>query len=347
MKTQKRQSALTTFLIILFSLSMVDSYAASPSPAPVTDVSKLPSTTATPSQSSTTSPIPPSSSTQTGSQMAPSIAIIDTGVNDSLFSNIVGEYCVLKFGMCPNGKQIMDGKGAANIPATAMNPTLAHGTEMASMITKVNPAAKIIPIRIVGMSGTNTPMIATLDEIKWALDWVIINQSKYNIKVVSISQGVIQPNCGAPSGMASDIATLTSNGVAVIAAAGNNSNRSAMMTPACLPGVISIGATDNPDPGVTGKPYDPNAKPTIAFYSNGTSQTSFYLNARWYVLEPNGVTKFMVGTSNATAAMAGWWGLNYQGSWQATYDYMVKNAKTASNQWLSGRYVELPYALDK
>ena len=293
----------------LLAFGVVQTQAASPSPSPSAVASKLPSPAPVSPQlpvSTTATPSPSIQSVQQG----PSIAIIDTGVNDSLFSNIVGEYCVLKFGMCPNGKQIMDGKGAANIPVTALNPTLAHGTEMASIITKVNSAAKIIPIRIVGMSGTNTPMIATLDEIKWALDWVIINQSKYNIKVVSISQGVIQPNCGAPNGMASDIATLTSNGVAVIAASGNNSNRSAMMTPACLPSVISIGATDNPDPGVTGKPYDPNAKPIIAFYSNGTPQTSFYLNARWYVLEPNGVTKFMVGTSNATASMAGWWTLN-------------------------------------
>ena len=334
---QTRQILLVAGSIIFFSYTPFQTHAATPSPTPSPSVNSSP----------TSASVSPSPSTQPGSQIVPSIAIIDTGVNDSLFTNIVGEYCVLKFGMCPNGQQIMDGKGAAKLPATAINPALAHGTEMASIITKVNPTVKIVPIRILGMTGTNSPMIATLDEIKWALDWVIINQSKYNIKVVSISQGVIQPNCGAPSGMASDIATLTSSGVAVIAAAGNNANRSAMLTPACLPGVVSIGATDNPDPGVTGKPYDPKAKSTIAFYSNGTPQTSFYLNARWYVLEPNGVTKFMVGTSNATASMAGWWSLNYQGSWQATYDYMAKNAKTASNQWLSGRYVELPYALDK
>jgi hypothetical protein len=31
----------------------------------------------------------------------PTIAIIDSGVNDSLFKNIVGEYCVVEFFSCP------------------------------------------------------------------------------------------------------------------------------------------------------------------------------------------------------------------------------------------------------
>ncbi len=99
--------------------------------------------------------------------------------------------------------------------------------------------------------------------------------------------------------------------MAVIASTGNDLNRSAIMSIACLPDVVSIGATDNPDPGVSGKPYDPSAKPYIDRYSNGNPQANFYLNARWYVLEPNGKNKFMVGTSNATAAMTGWWSLNY------------------------------------
>ena len=55
----------------------------------------------------------------------------------------------------------------------------------------------------------------------------------------------------------------------------------------------------------------------------------------------------MVGTSNAAAAMSGWWSLNRQATWQATYDFLVNSAGTAKNEWLSGRYIDLPFGLDK
>ena len=317
--------------LLLLSFGISETKAATPSPSPV------------PSTSQSSAPTAGSSQPSTGVQ---TIAIIDSGLPTNLFPNIVNEVCIVEYGTCPNGQKFMDGKGAADTPVTT-NLTLSHGTEMASIISKVNPAARLIPIRIVGILSNGLPYIYSNNAVKQALDWVVANRVKYNITEVNVSQGKIFAGCTVPDGTAADIATLKAANVAVIASTGNDSNRSAMMSIACLPDVVSVGATDNPDPGVSGKPYDPSAKPYIARYSNGNPQTSFYLNARWYVLEPNGKSKFMVGTSNATAAMTGWWSLNYQGSWQATYDYMVKSAKSASNEWLSGRYIEIPFALDK
>jgi hypothetical protein len=78
-----------------------------------------------------------------------SIAVIDTGTNSSLFKDsIATEVCVLSSYKCPNGKLFMEGAGAANLPATT-NKDFNHGTQMISVITRVNSAAKIIPIRIV------------------------------------------------------------------------------------------------------------------------------------------------------------------------------------------------------
>ena len=168
------------------------------------------------------------------------------------------------------------------------------------------------------------------------------NRAKYNITVVNVSQGRIFSGCQVPNGTAQDVATLKANNVAVIGATGNDSNRTAMHSIACLRDVVSVGATDNPDPGSSGKTYDPTAKPYIARYSNGNAQTSFYLNARWIVMQPNGKTKFMVGTSNATAAMSGWWSLNRKATWQDTYNYMVSTSTVANNEWLTGKYVPLP-----
>ena len=284
------------------------------------------------------SPAPSSTATTVP---APSVAIIDSGINTALFTNITTEVCILEYSMCPNGKPQSEGPGAANTGITT-NLTLTHGTEMASIINKVNPAIKIIPIRIIGITSNGNPFIYSNNAVKSALDWVVANRAKYNIVAVNVSQGKIFPNCGVPAGTQADVDALKAANVAVIAASGNDSNRTSMMSIACLPNVISIGATDNPDPGVSGKTYDPTAKPYIARYSNGNSLTSFYLNARWNTLQPNGGIKFRVGTSTATAAFTGWWTINYKGSYQSTYDYIASTATTASNEWLSGKYIFVP-----
>ena len=269
------------------------------------------------------------------------IAVIDSGMPTSLFPNIITEVCILEYSLCPNGKAQMEGLGAANI-APSTNATLTHGTEMLSIISKVNPSAKLIPIRIVGVTPSGSPYLYSNNAVKLALDWVVANRTKYNITVVNISQGKIFAGCQVPTGTAEDVATLKANNVAVIGAAGNDSTRTAMHSIACLSDVVSVGATDNPDSSASGKAYDPKAKPYIARYSNGTPQTSFYLNARWFVLQPSGATKFMVGTSNSAAAMSGWWSLNRKATWQDTYNFMVASSTTANNEWLTGKYVAIP-----
>ena len=82
-------------------------------------------------------------------QAAPTqaVAIIDTGVNSSLFSNIVTEVCILESLTCANGKKFMEGPKAANVGVTN-NLAVNHGNAMASIVTKVNPNVGIIPIKI-------------------------------------------------------------------------------------------------------------------------------------------------------------------------------------------------------
>ena len=284
----------------------------------------------------------PAGAANTPPVIPPSVAIIDTGINTALFAgSVVDEVCILEWSLCPNGKNTMDGAGAANTGVqTAL--TLTHGNEVASVITKVNPSIKIIPIRIVGITDKGNPYIYSNNAVKQGLDWVVANRVKYNIQAVNVSQGKIFPGCTLPAGTQADIDALRAANVAVIAATGNDSNRTAVMSIACAPGVIAIGATDNPDPGTSGKSYDPKAKPYIARYSNGNAATDFYLNGRWYAMQPNGKQKFTLGTSIATAAFTGWYTLNYKGSIAATYQYLVGTATVASNEWLSGKYLFVP-----
>lgn len=270
------------------------------------------------------------------------VAVIDSGVNTALFTNIVTEVCILEYSYCPNGKQYMEGKGASHTPVTT-NASLNHGTGMISIINKVNPSVGIIPIRIVGITDKGNPYLYSNNAVKAGLDWVLANYAKYNITAVNVSQGKTFAGCKVPEGTAQVVATLKANNVAVIAATGNDGNRTAMDSIACLPDVISIGATDNPDKGAKGIAYDANAKPTIARYSNGNAQTSFYLNARMYVLQSSGAQKFTIGTSNSTAVATGLWTLNRKSSvaeTKASLDSL--STTTASNEWLTGKYIFFP-----
>lgn len=270
----------------------------------------------------------------------PSIVVIDTGTNSSIYTDSYAtEVCIVSSFACANGKMFMEGTGAANLSATT-NKDLSHGIEMISIILRVNPAAKIIPIRIVGVTPKGNPSLYSLDDVKAALDWVVANRVKYNIAAVSLSQGRVFANCKVPVGMAAQIATLKAAQVPLITSVGNDANRTAVFSPACLTDTVAIGATDNPDPGVKGLPYDPKAAPYIARYSNGAQgQTDFFTNARWYAKQLNGTMRFIVGTSNATAAMSGYWLLNRKATFDETYAAILAGTTATKNEFQSGRYV--------
>ena len=273
----------------------------------------------------------------------PTIAIIDSGVNNSLFANnIAYEVCLMSIARCPNAQTSMEGPGAANTPATT-DKILNHGTQMASVIRAVNPSAKILPIRIVNQTPTGIAGLYSLNDVQNALNWIVANREKYNIAVVMIAQGAVFSNCKVPAGMQQNIATLKAANVPVIAAAGNDSNRTSVFSPACLPDTVSVGATDNPWPGVEAIEYDKTAAPYIARYSNGAQgQVDFYLNARYYTTLTDGSQKFMVGTSNSSAALAGWWLLNRKATFDETFNAIMATTTEAKNEFVTGRYVRLP-----
>jgi hypothetical protein len=267
--------------------------------------------------------------------------VIDTGVNTSLFKNIVTEVCILEYSNCANGKQFMEGKGAANT-GVVPNKALNHGNEMISIITQVNPAVNIIPIRIVGITDKGNPYLYSNNAVKQALDWVVANYVKYNITAVNVSQGKVFDNCRVPAGMAQSIATLKAANVPVIAAVGNDSNRKAVFSPACLPDSVAVGATDNPWSGSESYAYDPAAAPYIARYSNGAQgQVDFYLNARYYTKLTDGSTKFVVGTSNSAAALAGWWLLNKKATFDETFNAIMATTTEAKNEYVVGKYIKI------
>ncbi len=274
---------------------------------------------------------------------APAIAVIDTGTDPSLFKESISyEVCILTSYKCPNGKTTMEGPGASALPPTT-NKDLGHGTAMISLILRINPNAKIIPIRIVGMTPSGNPGLYNLDDVQNAMNWIVTNRVKYNIAVVMLAQGKIFPNCKVPAGMSKSISDLKLANVPVIAAVGNDSNHTAVFSPACLTDTVAIGATDNPWPGMEPIEYDKNATPYIARYSNGaTGQTDFFLNGRWSVKKLDGTQRFQVGTSNSTAVMAALWLQNRKPTFEETFNYFIGISTNIKNEFVSGRYLAVP-----
>ena len=271
----------------------------------------------------------------------PTVAIIDVGFNTSLFpQNIVYEVCIVSSALCPNGQRFQEGIGAASVDAKS--PTsFAHGTNMLSVLTSVYSDAKVVAIRILGLNTNGKAGGYTIDDVNRALGWVVSNYQRLNIRAVSISQGRVNGNCRVLPDFVTKVVSLKASDVAVIASAGNEGNRSSMAVPACIEDVISVGATDNPHPGVQANAWDPEAKPTIARYSNGNLSTDFFTNGRFFYVSQNGTRQFSVGTSNATAAFAGWWMKNLKSSWNQTYQFAVDQSASASNEWLKGRYLSI------
>ena len=276
-------------------------------------------------------------------EVPPTVVVIDTGTNTSLFKDSIAyEVCLVTSYRCPNGKMMMEGTGAANIPVTK-DKNLNHGTQMVSLVLRFNPTAKVIPIRIVGISPSGVPGFYSMEDVQSALNWVVANRVKHNIAVVSLAQGAIFTGCKLPEGMAASIATLKAANVPLITAVGNNANRKDVFSPACLPDAVSVGATDNPWPGSQPIEYDPKAAPYIARYSNGAQgQTDFFLNGRWNAMQLDGTTKFTTGTSGATAAFAGWWLLNRKATFDETFNALMATTIDAKNEFQTGKYVRLP-----
>jgi hypothetical protein len=273
----------------------------------------------------------------------PAVVVIDTGTNTSLFKDSISyEVCLVTSFKCPNGKSTMEGIGAANIPVST-NKALNHGTQMISLVLRFNPTAKVIPIRIVGISPSGTPGFYSMEDVQSALNWVVANRVKHNIAVVNLAQGAVFPGCKVPEGMAANIATLKAAHVPLITAVGNDKNRTNVFSPACLPDAVSVGATDNPWPGVQPIEYDPKAAPYIARYSNGAQgQTDFFLNGRWNAMQLDGTTKFTTGTSGASAAFAGWWLLNRKATFDETFNALMATTIDTKNEFQTGKYVRLP-----
>jgi hypothetical protein len=218
------------------------------------------------------------------------IAVIDSGVeadHPDLVDALVHEECFCR-GTCEQGGGIFcrpdccpDGSARASGPgsAAAGHP---HGTHVSGIAVSrgrisgrgTAPEAKLVAIRV--LDESNSGLVSD-----WlaALDWIAVHRP--DVRVVNMSlatfrvfggdcaaqcemdclpQNGCDPEtvCGVNRMLADVVARLRRRGTLVVAAAGNQSEDSALSVPACVTGVVAVGALTTDD--------------RVAFFSNGGPQ---------------------------------------------------------------------------
>lgn len=236
----------------------------------------------------------------------PAIAILDTALDTSLpifKDRIAYEVCILEWNSCPNGKSFMEGPGSSVLPANIISSNgFDHGTQMASVVAELNPNVKIVFVRIIGNTPSGDRQSANEATVTNALNWVLQNKDKYNIKSVAMSQGhhnlgpVGTEYCPSTPNTKNLLVSLAGSGVATFFPAGNSRDYARLDWPACITESISVGWSDQYDGISLNGNFD---KDRLDFYALG--------NVR--VTMPGGTVRNGAGSSISVQVAATTWAL--------------------------------------
>jgi len=236
------------------------------------------------------------------------VAILDTALNANLSvfkDKIVHEVCILEWNSCANGSNFMEGPGAASMPAQFMSRNgFDHGTKMAHASVLTNPNIKIVFVRIIGATPTGVRQIANEDTFVKALNWVIVNKDRFNIKAVALSQShhnlaPLTNYCPATPNTSSAISSLDALGIPVFVAAGNMRDAKRISWPACIPQSVAVSATSVTDGPAVYTNYDSNLTDMFALGRLRLINSDGYLfNEDGTSVSAQVVASIYVGVSN-------------------------------------------------
>jgi uncharacterized repeat protein (TIGR01451 family) len=183
-----------------------------------------------------------------------------------------------------------------------------HGTNVSAIALGVAPGAKLAMFNVFeGASASSGDIIA-------ALDAIIDDRATYNIVAVNLSLGDGTSNssqCGS-SVFAEPLAATLSAGVQPVIAAGNNGSKTGLSDPACVSGVISVGAVYDASYGTVtwetsvdpvGTCTDASAADHVTCFSQSASYLSM-LAPGTFVNAPTSAFQ-QSGTSQATPHISG------------------------------------------
>jgi subtilisin family serine protease len=180
------------------------------------------------------------------------VAVLGTGVSPhpDLKDRIIEERCYCAYangkGCCPNGATQQSGSGAAH-------DDLPHETGVAGVIAGrggvaprgIAPGAKIVAIRV----GDATGNIAWTSQVISALDWIAASPLRVDAVNMSFAIGFLSNSaCDAENpALTAALARVRARGTVPVAASGNDAATHGIRPPACIGGVLSVGAVYHRD----------------------------------------------------------------------------------------------------
>lgn len=193
------------------------------------------------------------------------LAIIDTALDTTIPAfrgKVIHEVCILDWNSCPNGKNFMEGPGAAlmALPNLKMQG-FEHGTQMVSAAVATNPNINIVFIRFVGATASGIRQITNESSFVNALNWVYQNKDRFNIKAVAMSQSHhnlanTANYCPSTPNTETAISNLNSSNITVFLPAGNMRDLKRISWPACIPSAFAVSASAYGDGSAIYTNYD-------------------------------------------------------------------------------------------
>jgi subtilisin family serine protease len=256
------------------------------------------------------------------------IGILDTGVEAAhpfLAGRVRSGACFSADASCPNGETTMIGPGAGE-PCDFGESSCGHGTHVAGIAAGqgrstagVAPAAEIIPVQIfTEFTGEDCEdmdedpcALAYLSDITSGLEYLYSMRNEIRIAAVNLSIGgelySSVSECEDADPRTEIVGLLRAAGIAVVAAAGNESSIDSLTTPGCLSDVISVSSTNDMD--------------EISSFSNTTDFLDFFAPGAQIVSSvPGGNYSSIWGSSQAAPHVAGAYALLFEALGQSSLE---------------------------
>lgn len=222
------------------------------------------------------------------------VHVIDSGVN----------YTLPVFGSCtspgvPAGCRVSSYRNIAD-NSTSLDST-GHGSQVSAIAVGVATASRISMVNVFGANGGAFDSLV-IDAINFA----IMDQATFNIVSINMSLGDNSNNISPCSNMFTNpfvpaVVNAKAAGMVVVAASGNSGFATGLSSPACTPGVVSVGAT-----------YDANVGPVTYTACSDTAsaadQVACFSNSANYLtlLAPGSIiTTAVPSGTNPTSSGAG------------------------------------------
>ena len=180
------------------------------------------------------------------------VAVIDSGIESThpaLAGAVADEQC---FCENPDGTGCCKGGGAASDGSGSAADDNGHGTHVAGIVASngtspappgLAPAARLVAVKVLNAEAK----FRSFTEIYRALEWVATSHPE--VRVINMSLGsfaLYSPEeCAANAialGLTPIVELLRSRGVVITVASGNQGSTTSMTLPACMDGVLAVGA---------------------------------------------------------------------------------------------------------